>query len=163
MKDILFRTENYVFSYRVAGVCVENGRVLLQTTLTDDGHAFPGGHVSFGETNAETLKREFQEEIGAEVEVDELMWVGEIFIPWGVKPCHQICLYYKTKILTESIPREGQFGAVDELENQKVNLIFKWIPIDELKNYEVYPPETVEYLTESSGQPTDVKHFVYKE
>ncbi len=163
MKDILFKTEDYVFSYRVAGVCVENGRVLLQTTtVNDDGYAFPGGHVSFGETNAETLKREFQEEIGAEIEVGELAWVGEVFFPWGDKPCHQICLYYNTKILSDSIPREGQFNAVDELDGKKSNLIFKWIPIAELKNYPVYPPETVEYLT-SNGQPTTVRHFIYKE
>ncbi len=163
MKDILFKTEDYVFSYRVAGICVENGRVLLQTTtVNDDGYAFPGGHVSFGETNAETLKREFQEEIGAEIEVGELAWVGEVFFPWGDKPCHQICLYYNAKILSDSIPREGQFGAIDELDGKKANLIFKWIPITELKNYPVYPPETVEYLT-TNGQPTTVMHFIYKE
>lgn len=28
--DILFHTEDYVFSYRAAGICVQNGKVLLQ-------------------------------------------------------------------------------------------------------------------------------------
>ena len=28
--DILFKTEDYVFSYRVAGICIQNGKVLLQ-------------------------------------------------------------------------------------------------------------------------------------
>ena len=28
--DILFKTEDWVFSYRVAGICVHNGKVLLQ-------------------------------------------------------------------------------------------------------------------------------------
>ncbi len=28
--DILFRTEEYVFSCRVAGICVQNGKMLLQ-------------------------------------------------------------------------------------------------------------------------------------
>lgn len=30
MSDILFKTDDYVFSYRVAGICIQNGRVLLQ-------------------------------------------------------------------------------------------------------------------------------------
>ena len=32
LMDILFKTEDWVFSYRVAGICVHEGRVLLQTT-----------------------------------------------------------------------------------------------------------------------------------
>ena len=59
--DILFRTEEYVFSYRVAGICIQNGKVLLQKPTNDTAFAFPGGHVTFGETNAQTLVREFQE------------------------------------------------------------------------------------------------------
>ena len=64
MGDILFKTDDWMFSYRVAGICVQNGKVLLQTTTGEDrSFAFPGGHVSFGETNEQTLIREFREEI----------------------------------------------------------------------------------------------------
>lgn len=58
--DILFKTDEYVFSYRVAGICIQNGKVLLQKPSNDTAYAFPGGHVAFGETNAQTLVREFQ-------------------------------------------------------------------------------------------------------
>ena len=85
MTDILFRTDSYVFSYRVAGVCIQNGKVLLQKPADDDGFAFPGGHAAFGETNAETLTREFKEEIGADIAVGGLKWVGEVFFDWGGK------------------------------------------------------------------------------
>ena len=105
MSDILFKTEGYVFSYRVAGICIKHGRVLLQKPANDDGFAFPGGHVAFGETNEETLIREFREEIGAEISVGELKWVGELFFRWGDVPCHQICLYYLVDILTPEIPK----------------------------------------------------------
>ena len=93
MSDIIFKTENYVFSYRVAGILIHNGKVLLQKPTNDTGYAFPGGHVEFGETNEETLIREFKEEIGADIKVKEIKWVAEMFFPWGNKPCHQICLY----------------------------------------------------------------------
>lgn len=72
MSDILFKTDDFVFSYRVAGICVQNGKVLLQKPTNDPGYAFPGGHVAFNETNAETLIREFREEIGAQIEVGPL-------------------------------------------------------------------------------------------
>ena len=36
MDDLLFKDETGVFSYRVAGVCVREGRVLLQTTTGED-------------------------------------------------------------------------------------------------------------------------------
>lgn len=35
MSDILFKTDDYVFSYRVAGICIQNGRVLLQKPTND--------------------------------------------------------------------------------------------------------------------------------
>ena len=67
--DILFRTDEYVFSYRVAGICIQNGKVLLQKPDNDTAFAFPGGHVTLGETNAQTLIREFKEEIGVDISV----------------------------------------------------------------------------------------------
>ena len=70
--DILFKTEN--------------GKVLLQKPSNDTAYAFPGDHVAFGETNAQTLIREFQEEIGVDISVGDLKWVGEVFFPWGSRP-----------------------------------------------------------------------------
>ncbi|MEW8994538.1 NUDIX domain-containing protein [Clostridium sp.] len=85
-KDILFKNDDFVFSYRVAGILIKNNKILLQRPTGDTGYAIPGGHVSFGETNEETLIREFREEIGVDIKVNGLKWVGEIFFPWGDKP-----------------------------------------------------------------------------
>ena len=122
MSDILFKTENYIFSYRVAGICVQDGKVLLQTCGNDPGYAFPGGHVAFGETNAQTLAREFKEEIDADISVGELKWVAEIFFPWGDKPCHQICLYYMVTINSTDTPKDGMFMAKEHLEGREFNI-----------------------------------------
>lgn len=111
--DILFKTDEYVFSYRVAGICVANGKVLLQKPTNDTAFAFPGGHVEFGETNEATLIREFQEEIDAEISVGDLKWVGELCFPWGNKSCHQLCLYYLVEIQSKNIPLEGVLRARD--------------------------------------------------
>ena len=157
--DILFKTEEYVFSYRVAGICVQNGKVLLQKPANDTAFAFPGGHAALGESNAQTLVREFQEEIGADITVGDLKWVGEIFFPWGDKPCHQICLYYLVEIQTKNLPMEGMFMGKERIEGRFM-LEFHWVPFEEMKSVEVYPTNAVE-LMNSMGN--GVQHFIYRE
>lgn len=160
MRDILFRTDDYVFSYRVAGICMAEGRLLLQKPANDEGFAFPGGHVALGETNAETLAREFREELGAEIAVGPLRWVGEIFFPWGQKPCHQICLYYDVRITDHSTPRQGCFEGRESLTEGEFPLAFHWIPLEELGNLPVYPVNAAALLR----APKDaVQHFIYRE
>lgn len=125
MGDILFKTEEGVFSYRVAGICIHDGKVLLQTTTgADRSFAFPGGHVTFGETNAQTLIREFREEIGAEVSVGQLKWVAEVFFPWGNRPCHQICLYYMVEIQNPEVFGAEVFLGKEHLEGRTFDLEF---------------------------------------
>lgn len=161
MSDILFKTENYIFSYRVAGICIRDGKVLLQKPTNDTGFAFPGGHVEFGETNEETLIREFKEEINADIAVDELKWAAEIFFPWGNKPCHQICLFYMMHLIDlTQIPLEGSFVAREHLEGRNFDIEIHWVPLDEISNIEVYPSNAAKLL----GKLGDgVQHFVYRE
>lgn len=160
MEDILFKTGAGVFSYRVAGICVRDGKVLLQTTTGDDrSFAFPGGHVAFGETNAQTLVREFREETGAEIKVGELKWVAEIFFPWGSRPCHQICLYYMVDIL-DGIPMDGRFPGSEHLEGRKFDLEFHWVPLERVGELEIYPTNARELLGKLEE---GVQHFIYRE
>lgn len=79
MSDILFHHDNYIVSYRVSGILVCDDKVLLQAPKNTGEYAFIGGHVALGETNAETLIREWREEVGADIEVGELKWV-ELFV-----------------------------------------------------------------------------------
>ena len=158
--DILFKTDEYVFSYRVAGICIQNGKVLLQKPSNDTAYAFPGGHVAFGETNAQTLVREFQEECGVDISVGDLKWVAEVFFPWGDKPCHQICLYYMVHIQSNIVTFDGMFIGKERIEGRKFDLEFHWIPITELKNIDVYPTNVVELMDKIND---GVQHFIYQE
>lgn len=160
MSDILFKTDDYVFSYRVAGICIQNGKVLLQRPTNDNGFAFPGGHVAFGETNQETLMREFKEEIGTDISVSELKWVGEIFFSWGEKPCHQICLFYTVVIEDGQTSKEGIIMSQEQLEGRNFDIEFHWVPIDKLSDIDIYPT----YVKQLLENPDDrVQHFVYRE
>ena len=43
--DILFKQDDFVFSYRVGGVLIRDGKILLQRPKDDD-YAIIGGHVA---------------------------------------------------------------------------------------------------------------------
>jgi len=161
MRDVLFREDQFVFSSRVSGVLVYDGQVLVQCPLGTTEHAFIGGHVALGETQAEALVREFMEEIHAPVTPTKLLAVGEVFFPWGKRPCHQIGLYYKVELddLT-AIPLTGSFLGYDELGGERIDLEYKWIPLAELPGLEIYPPDLVPYIL---NEPEGAAHFVYRE
>ena len=142
MSDILFHKDNYIFSYRIAGILIHDGKVLLQKPNDTGDYAFPGGHVALGEKNAETLIREFKEEVGVDIEVTELKWVEENIFQWGDKPCHQICLSYLVQLKDASqIPVDGRFISKEYSEDDKNAIYFYWMPLGEVKNITVYPAD----------------------
>ncbi|RPJ49330.1 MAG: NUDIX domain-containing protein [Chloroflexi bacterium] len=159
--DILFHTPAGIFSYRVGGILIRDGKVLLQRPPGDPGYAIPGGHVSFGETSQDALAREFKEETGADIRLIRLFCVGENFFPWGEQRCHQIHLYFLVELCDETqIPVDRTFYAYDELEHQRVHLEFSWIPLASLDTITVYPM----FLGEKLRHLTDgVELLVYRE
>ena len=50
--DILFKNDDFVFSYRVGGILIHDGKILLQRPKNDD-YAIIGGHVVAMETSME--------------------------------------------------------------------------------------------------------------
>jgi len=151
-RDILFKQEDFIFSYRAAGVLIHDGRILLQRPKGDE-YSYIGGHVAAFETTEETLIREFREETGADIEVERLLAVGEVFFPWGKRPCHQIGLYYQIRLKDPAqIPTEGEFHG-----SERADIDFCWIPLEHLAQEKVYLSElTAHILSGSEG----VKHFV---
>lgn len=160
MSDILFKTEGYVFSYRVAGICISTAGFSFKSRRMTTALPFPGGHVAFGETNEETLIREFREEIGAEISVGELKWVGELFFRWGDVPCHQICLYYLVAIEDEETSQDDVFMGQEHLEERPFEMEFHWVPLDIVHDIALYPSNIAQFLGRL-GEP--VKHFIYRE
>ena len=160
MKDILFRQDDFVFSYRVGGILIRDGKILLQRPKDDD-YSIIGGHVSAMETTSETLVREFKEELHADVRVGELMAVGEIFFPWGNRPCHQIAFYYNVELSDSAqIPAEGVFRGYDEMDNERIDLDFCWVPLEKLDGITVYPVELIPHIQSGSKE---IFHFVSRQ
>lgn len=88
--DIIFRTDKAVFNYRVAGIWIENGHVLIHRFVNDNHWSLPGGRVSITEESKTSLKREFLEELNVNIEVERLIWVLENFFNYEGKDFHEI-------------------------------------------------------------------------
>lgn len=74
---------------------VDGRRVLLVRRRRDPGRglwAVPGGKVEMGETVAGTARREVLEETGLEVEVGEVVWVGESIGPGDPPAWHYVLI-----------------------------------------------------------------------
>lgn len=155
--DILFKEKDFMFSYRAAGVLIQNNKILLQRPKNDD-YSFIGGHVSRFEFSEDALKREFMEELHAEIDIDSLFAVGETFWLWGKTPCHQIGLYYKVHLLGNDIPLDGSFWGHDGFDDHRIDMEFCWVPLDELKRgVKVYPLELIPHILSDKNETV---HFV---
>ena len=159
MRDILFKTEDFIFSYRVAGILEHNGKLFLQKYKED--YTFVGGHVLGLETHGEALKREFMEEIEVNIGVDELVAVGENFFTWDGTPWHQICFYYKVHLKGENkLQMDGSFHGQDEWEDGTFDLDFCWIPVNDLEKIHLIPKEILPIILKNQGS---IVHFISKE
>jgi len=78
---------------RVNGILIEDDRILMVNHYMGDGKYFwnvPGGGMKYGSSAPANLKREFLEETGLEISVDEYLFVHEFLHP----PLHAIELFF---------------------------------------------------------------------
>lgn len=155
----MFKTEDFIFSYRVAGILMNGDTLLLQRYKND--YTVIGGHVCGMETHEVALKREFQEELDVNIEVGNLMAVGENFFVWDGTPWHQVCFYYKVHLAGEnSLQMSGEFNGQDEWEDGIFDLDFCWVPVKDLEKIHMLPKELVQVLLKNDG---NIVHFVSKQ
>lgn len=123
---------------RVAGLLVHEGRILM----VEQGHEeerywlLPGGGVKFGETLADALRREFDEEIALRVGVNKLLAIVESISPDPSYAKHVVHLVFEV-----SAPQE----VVPEPQDVKV-LHAAFLDETQIQSADVRPPIT-EFLT----------------
>ena len=127
------------FNYRVAGVCVEDGHVLLHRIAEMDFWFLPGGRAEVGETSEESLRREMQEELGISVHVDRLLWVVENFFGLGGQSYHELGLYYEI-----TLPAGGPYSARSDVYRGVTEYgdeaVFQWFRLEAIHGIDLVPP-----------------------
>ena len=94
------------FNIRVYGILINQNKEILVLDETRNGYSFtkfPGGGLEGGEGFQECLKREFEEELGLNVQVSELYYLNDDFVPSVFQPLDQLfSVYYRVSLIKET-------------------------------------------------------------
>lgn len=137
MTMITFDRDDIRFTFRVVGVAMHEGRVLLHQAEGDDFWALPGGRGELLEPAPETLRREMVEELDAKVEVERLLWVVENFFEHQGLRCHELGMYFLMRFPLSS-PVLRHTGPFDGYEGH-IRLVYRWFPVADLEHVRLYP------------------------
>ena len=120
--------DNLEISVHVYGIAMDDeGNVLISPQW--DGFDFPGGTAEKGETHVDTLKREFREESGYDVEPTELIGFETSFFHHRNKDYQSYLVFYRVKIVGGELSDAG----FNEEERQYAKMA-RWVTLDELKS-----------------------------
>lgn len=155
MMNLTFKTDNGRFNYRVGAILIKEGKVLVVKNERSTYYYSVGGRVHFDETTKEAIKREVKEELGIELGIDRPVFFHEQFFAEAdsKEHFHEICVYYLMKQ-----PRDDQEMVCTSVSETGNKESLCWLPIDQLKNYTVFPsffgeellnlPENIKFITD---------------
>ena len=144
-------TENLIPGIRnaVRAVITQGDSVLLQRKIDDSGmerYALPGGAQEHGERLTEALQRECKEEIGARVEVIDLLFVGDYFKLRQTSPpsTRQLVEFlFACRVAPGYQPQNGP-----RPDKHQVDVL--WVPIDQLAKIKLVPDDYIELLQQQN-------------
>jgi len=137
------------FTIRVYGLLIHNHQILVSDEFIRGNYftKFPGGGLELGEGTRSCLEREFLEETGLHVTVQEHFYTTDFFQISAFNTIDQIIsIYYKVSALDEdiahlkttSIPFDFTPEEIADTNGQYERL--RWIPLSSLTNESVHLP-----------------------
>ncbi len=152
---VMFSNGEITFMYRVGGIAVHEERLLVEHDVKHDFCFVPGGRVEYGENAVQALSRELEEELGGSVQIGRLVIVADnLFELDGIR-YQEAGLYFLMEFPSGHpiVGREGRFEAAEP------NLVYEWVPLDELEEEKLFPrflrelalniPQTPKYVIQS--------------
>lgn len=136
--DIDVNIESGEFKYRVVGILFDDqNRVLMQKVQDNPFYCLPGGRVELGESSIEAVRRELEEELGFDVEVEKPLFLLENFFKRSMgKDVHEIGIFFK---VTSTVAPKEDWEIVENDKGVLKTLKYKWVTLDELKNEDLRP------------------------
>ena len=145
------------FNYRVAGIIVVDGHVLVCKEDDDDYGMLPGGRVELGEDSRLSLTREVAEELAMPAEVGPMLCTSESFYRRENEDFHELGFFYAV-----TLPGQGPDGNSPWLKRRDGghDLRFYWLPLagDALEKFNLLPPWLPAFLRQL---PAGHQHVVH--
>ena len=127
------------------GLAIKNNKVLVSEgydkVKNQTFYRCLGGGIEFLEKSDDALKREFKEEINADITIKDFLGLQENIFTYNGKNGHELIFIYSVEIKDSDYKEE--YNIIDE-----VNSIAKWIDIEYIKSGKeiLYPTEVIKYL-----------------
>jgi 8-oxo-dGTP diphosphatase len=114
------------------GILIEDEKILLSPQW--DGYEFPGGGAEIYESLEETVVREFFEETGLNVEIDELVYSKTSFFCPSHSAKHKD-EFWNCPLVYYTVKKNGGEISTDNLdaEEQGYASMAKWISLDDIE------------------------------
>lgn len=126
---------------RVLAVAIvkKKNKVLLSpgfdSSKNESFYRLLGGGVEFGETAEEGLRREFKEELQADLENVKLLKVVENIFTYENKRGHEVCFIFEAEFKDKSLYEKEIFKILDSQEEGDVY----WVEVSNENKDVVYP------------------------
>ena len=147
------------FNYRIVGVAIHDGMVLLHRAGSEPFWTLPGGRGEIGEAAEQTIRREMHEELSTDVDVLRLLWLVENFFDYDGLNYHELALYFLIRF-----PRDSKLLTLGTFESTDgdTRLQFRWLPLHEetLASLPLLPSFLASGLT---TLPAAVTHIVHRD
>lgn len=150
---------NYPIRTSAKAIIIHNDKILVNKMRGEDEdfYLLPGGGQNLNEDLHTTLKRECLEEVGAEIEINNLVFVREYISNnhefRDMHPdFHQVELIFICNILNYDNLHPGT-------EIDKSQIGFEWLPIEDLESFNLYPltiREKIKSINSGVGIPVYV-------
>ena len=121
------------FRIAIYGVLIETSKVLLTTTRVPSGTItnFPGGGLELGEHPKEAVGREFMEETGLQVAVEDLLFCSQLFHQNPEFPDEQLMhIFYRVRRIGGGLTTHGNNDDVASVG---------WVARSELASKRILP------------------------
>jgi ADP-ribose pyrophosphatase YjhB (NUDIX family) len=139
--DIVFDRDKLRFNFRIVGICIDRGRVLLQQVKGTDWWFMPGGRCALDEPARDCLKREMKEELDADAEIGRLVWVVENFFDLNSRSYHELSMFFLVEFVENTrILGENEFTVMDDgAAGGLVPVTSTWHRLEDLENVPLFP------------------------
>lgn len=154
---ISFPIEGQRFNFRVAGVIIVDGHVLV-CREDDDGYTMlPGGRIELGEPSGLSLEREMEEELAMPANIGPMIATSESFYRREDEDFHELGFFYEV-----DLPGQAPNGASPWLQRPDEGhiLSFYWVPLErgELERFNLLPRWLPDFLRNLPDAQVHIAH-----
>lgn len=127
----------YAIRTATKAIIIKEGKILLNKYFKNSTwYTLPGGGQDHNEDLKSNLQRECMEEMGAPVEVGEILFVRE-YIADHHNPSPKKSGYHQVNIIFECSLINDAFETPHQQDPNQVGV--EWVPVDSLMEFKLYP------------------------